>query len=90
MLGAGLLLSKWARPASYGVIALMVLFIPVHVYMIQVGGVRVGGGLPAALGGLGAADCAASADYARGMVGRAGLSFPGFSRYSRHFTRLTS
>ncbi|MCC5934574.1 MAG: DoxX family membrane protein [Balneolales bacterium] len=38
VLGAGLLLSKWARRASYGVIALMVLFIPVHVYMVQVGG----------------------------------------------------
>ncbi|AXJ02470.1 putative membrane protein [Cyclonatronum proteinivorum] len=38
VLGAGLLMSKYARLASYGIIGLMVLFIPAHVYMIQVGG----------------------------------------------------
>ncbi len=38
ILGTGLLIRKYARPASYGVIFLMILFIPVHVYMIQVGG----------------------------------------------------
>ncbi len=38
VLGAALLFRPWARLAAIGIIVLMVLFIPVHVYMIQVGG----------------------------------------------------
>lgn len=38
VLGAGLLYRPLARFAAYGIIMLMIAFIPVHVYMIQVGG----------------------------------------------------
>jgi len=38
VLGAALLYRPTARVASYGIVVLMLLFIPVHIYMIQVGG----------------------------------------------------
>lgn len=38
MFGGGLLFNATRERASYGIIGLMILFIPIHVYMIQAGG----------------------------------------------------
>jgi uncharacterized membrane protein len=38
ILGAGLIFNATQKKAAYGIIGLMILFIPIHIYMIQVGG----------------------------------------------------
>ena len=43
VLGTALLLSGYRRYAAYGLIILLILFIPSHVYFIQVGGCIDGG-----------------------------------------------
>jgi uncharacterized membrane protein len=38
VLGVGLALSKFQKYAAYGIVLLMIAFIPSHVYFIQIGG----------------------------------------------------
>jgi len=38
VLGAALFSSKFRRFAAYGIIGLMIVFLPIHIYMIQAGG----------------------------------------------------
>lgn len=38
MLGGGLFFKSTRERAAYGIIGLMILFLPIHIYMIQAGG----------------------------------------------------